>query len=204
MRDPNEMVMCIPIEKLELAKATLSLGSTNLDELIEYKRRGATGDPDDLEKNYSFKQVIPYLVLFNIYEGRVPQIYVMQRLNGGEPRLDGKYTIGAGGHIAEPESIEQGLRRELVEEVGLNPDNMARSLLTVIDSNRTDVDKVHLGIVYCFYGLNLDLDLQPIEVDEDGNKKLKGEWMSLQRIEEIYDKLESWSQITYDYLVNME
>src|ERR1043166_3807419 len=81
-----------------------------------------------MEQDPSFKQLIPYA----IFRFRDPagQEFLFQYTRGkgqGEPRLHAKRSIGVGGHISvddaagssstAPSAYEEGMRRELEEEV---------------------------------------------------------------------------------------
>src|SRR6185295_2395022 len=80
----------------------------------------------------------------------------------GEGRLHSKRSVGVGGHIStvdsetvESESREagnlydEGLRRELAEEVNLDTRYTARCV-GLINDDETPVGQVHLGVVHVF------------------------------------------------------
>src|SRR5438067_13089831 len=76
-----------------------------------------------MEQDPSFKQLIPY-VIFR-YRDAAGQTMLFQYTRGkgqGESRLHAKRSIGVGGHIsaddaAQVSAYEEGMRRELEEEV---------------------------------------------------------------------------------------
>lgn len=190
MGDPNEMVMVVPSKKIRfMTKERHSLVS-HIQTIAEYKRRG------DVENDPEYKQIIPYLVLWDCAPlANNARIFVTHRVANGDERLRGKYSIGTGGHIREPELIEQGMSRELKEEVGIRLQDVTWFLEGILLSDATEVDRVHMGLVYSVYSINgLPKDLKCLE-DE-----LEGEWMTLDEIGKIYDNLESWSQLVFDGL----
>lgn len=185
--DPNEMVMGVP------ALATYMLNKDKyayleaLTNSIEYRRRG------DVEGDHSFKQIIPYVVLWNT-RGNAKKLYVTKRVKAGDPRLLGGYSIGVGGHIRLPEKIQEGLKRELMEEVGLNLSLLPSVFHGVLSSDATEVDRDHIGLVYFVNGVGLPEDLKCLE------EELEGQWMTQEEIRysPVYNKLESWSRIIFD------
>lgn len=99
----------------------------------------------EAEQNTVFKQLIPYVLLRNAANGH---IYATTRL-GGDSRLVGQMSIGLGGHMEVGESFMTCLLRELKEEIGLmEGDVIALRFLGFIYSEGSDVDSVHLGLVY--------------------------------------------------------
>ena len=143
----------------------------------------------EAELDPEFKQIIPYIIV--MYDGK---IWCTHRLNGGDARLAGCYSIGTGGHIDDGERIRDAMWRELDEEIGINESDYIGSVLKgYILDNASAVNSVHLGVVYV---MNINRD--NIECLE--KEKLAGEWITLQQLSELYDegKLESWSMIAAD------
>src|SRR5688572_6425742 len=76
-----------------------------------------------MEQDPSFKQLIPYVIFQYVDSERVTRVFQYTRGKGqGEARLHAKRSIGIGGHISaddanEPSAYEEGMRRELEEEV---------------------------------------------------------------------------------------
>lgn len=78
--------------------------------------------------------------------------------------------MGLGGHIDDGEAIHDALRRELAEEVGLQKDDIANvSFCGYIYSEQSEVDSVHIGMVYRL--LTDREDISCLESD-----KLTGQW----------------------------
>ncbi len=106
------------------------------------------------EKDASYKQVIPYLLVSG--PGRTLACYPRQ---GAEARLHGLWSLGVGGHVDPPDEVrrhgrflwratlEQAARRELAEEFpGVAPPS-EWECLGVINEEETDVGTVHFGVV---------------------------------------------------------
>lgn len=146
----------------------------------------------EAELDPSFKQVIPYVVLR--YQDKV---FCTHRLNGGDARLAGGYSIGTGGHIDSDENVYDGMYRELKEEVGIGMnDIMGYSVNGFILDNSSAVNSVHLGVVISM--VIIRDDIQCLE-----KEKLAGEWLNYKQLKKLYDedKLESWSKIVADNLL---
>ena len=146
----------------------------------------------EAELDPGFKQVIPYVVLR--YQDKV---FCTHRLNGGDARLAGGYSIGTGGHIDNSESVYDGMYRELKEEVGVTDSViMGYSVNGFILDNSSAVNSVHLGIV-----ISMVITTDEIKCLE--TEKLTGEWMNYKQLKKLYDedKLESWSKIVADNLL---
>jgi predicted NUDIX family phosphoesterase len=110
----------------------------------------------DAEQDRRYKQLIPYvLILCN------DRILRYRRGKGGqETRLHGLYSVGIGGHISEEDhglfsnqlGYQEGMRRELMEEVAI--DEMNEATVAVINDDSTDVGFVHFGVVHIMHVAN--------------------------------------------------
>ena len=119
---------------------------------------------ESVETNEEYLQIIPYITLLF---ARTQKPLVMRYVRGkGEQRLDGKYSVGIGGHIEESDSVEadgqtnlantlgMAAYRELFEETYLStggrslfPPLTIEGLIYSGDMpNTTQVDRVHLGV----------------------------------------------------------
>ncbi len=108
----------------------------------------------DAEKDVSYKQIIPYIVL-QTKDLKKTAIYNRQ---GSEQRLHDLWSIGIGGHInpidmeTQTDSFLQiltvGMERELKEELDQRPKSDLPHFVGVISEDITDVGKVHLGAVF--------------------------------------------------------
>ncbi len=104
----------------------------------------------EAEHDKRFKQLIPYVLI--LCEDKI--LRYRRGKGGQEKRLHGLYSVGVGGHISEDDSglfsekqgYKDGMRRELKEEVDIQPQREAA--VAVINDDSTDVGSVHFGIVH--------------------------------------------------------
>ncbi|HEY3861899.1 MAG TPA: hypothetical protein VGO59_08430 [Verrucomicrobiae bacterium] len=104
----------------------------------------------EAENDKRFKQLIPYVLL--VCGGKI--LRYRRGKGGGESRLHGLYSVGIGGHISEEDhglfssdrGYQDGMRRELMEEVGVDVAN--QPALAAINDDSTDVGQVHFGVVH--------------------------------------------------------
>jgi predicted NUDIX family phosphoesterase len=153
---------------------------------------------DAMEKDPSFKQLIPY-VLFR-HTSATGEVSLFQYTRGkgqGEARLHSKLSVGIGGHISADDAAaasvyEEGMRRELDEEVQIDtPYRM--QLVGILNDDLTEVGKVHLGLVHL-----CDVELPRVfpreaEICEAGFRPLPELFGQLERFE-------SWSKICLEAL----
>src|SRR5271170_3575667 len=107
-------------------------------------------DRSEAELDRRYKQIIPYVLL--ICNGRI--LRYRRGKGGGETRLHGLYSVGIGGHISEEDNqlfstnrgYQEGMRRELMEEVAIDAAN--EPPVAAINDDSTDVGYVHFGIVH--------------------------------------------------------
>jgi predicted NUDIX family phosphoesterase len=144
---------------------------------------------DEMERDPSFKQVIPYLVL---RDGE--RYFLMQRTAaGGDPRLHGRYSIGVGGHLNPGDGgLLGGLRREWNEELvaAFVPEF---TLVGLLNDDTTDVGAVHLGAVYV-----ADAAGRPVAIRE--TDKLTGSFVTEHEVAAVADRLETWSRLVFEFL----
>jgi len=142
-----------------------------------------------MERDPSFKQIIPYLVL---RDG--PRWFLMQRTAaGGDERLHHRYSIGVGGHLNPGDGgLLGGLRREWTEELeaAFVP---AFELVALLNDDTTDVGSVHLGAVYV-----ADAGGRPVSIRE--THKLSGAFADEPAVAAVVDRMESWSRLTFEFL----
>lgn len=150
---------------------------------------------EEAEKNPSFRQVIPYVLV------RYGDKYltVTRHQTQGEVRLHNKMSIGIGGHInpidGQPEDLlDAGLRRELSEELAMdNPPGLTNlKLIGVICDNTDEVSRVHLGVVMQW---NV---AEPVSIRE--TDKMDGQYLTSAEISLQRDRLENWSRLIWGTL----
>jgi len=104
----------------------------------------------DAEQDKTHKQLIPYVLILC-----GDKILRYRRGKGGqETRLHGLFSVGIGGHISEEDhglftenrGYQEGMRRELMEEVAIEAEKDAA--VAVINDDSTDVGSVHFGVVH--------------------------------------------------------
>jgi predicted NUDIX family phosphoesterase len=144
----------------------------------------------EAEQDPSHKQIIPYVTL-----RRGSEVFLLRRLKkGGETRLHGLLSIGAGGHIdandAGGDALREGLRRELEEELSI-VDPGEPTLVGIINDDTNSVGSVHLGLFFT-------LEVADAAVRE--TEKLSGEWLPAESLPALAEQMESWSQIALEAL----
>lgn len=188
MRD--EQILGIPREHLFADGSWRGVRPMGADVLLRAARRFGHYRPrSEAEQDPTWKQLIPYLVL---RDG--DRLWLMRRTRaGGDPRLHERYTIGVGGHLnPEDGDVVAGLRREFDEELDA-PWEPAFRLLGVLNDDEDPVGAVHVGLVY-----ETDAAGRPVAIRE--THKLEGAFASMDEVEAVRDRLETWSQLVLDHL----
>lgn len=156
----SERVLVVPAElfrRLGYFQGFNGEVSRYLDELLRpentsYRPRA------DVEKDPGFKQLIPYVIFRHVDAAGTQRVFQYTRGAGqGEGRLHSKRSVGIGGHISSIDAAgngggtpyEEGMRRELEEEVAIDTPYTARCV-GMINDDQTEVGRVHLGVVYLF------------------------------------------------------
>jgi predicted NUDIX family phosphoesterase len=159
-------------------------------ENLSYRPRG------EMEKDPSFKQLIPYMVFRHTDDDGAAWLFQYVRGGGmGEKRLHALRSVGVGGHISTDDAAagsvhdvyRVGMQRELGEEIALDTP-YTETCVGLINDDETPVGRVHLGVVHLF-----DVELPHVSPREPDMLEA-----SFCRIEEILpelDRFESWSQI---------
>lgn len=189
---PDEQILVVPRERL-LPEPVHGFTTKEVADFLTRVRTHGTFRPrGQLEQDPSMKQIIPYLI---VRHGE--RVFLFQRtISGGEERLHGKYSIGVGGHInrgdveGADDLVAAGLRRELDEELIVNGSWRAR-LVGVLNDDTNPVGQVHFGLVHV-----VDVDSPRILVRESDT--LSGRLAGAQEIRQLYDRMETWSQLILD------
>ena len=156
-----------------------------------------------LEGDYDFRQVLPISIFVH---GN--KVWAYERTSkGGESRLHSKIAVAVGGHwdmadltlvngiIDLKASLSEAMRRELNEEVLLSSKVVSTEVLkNKICCSETDVDKVHMAVVYVH-----QLDGEGIESAEDQLKTIG--FVSPSELLEGDYNLETWAKIICEILV---
>lgn len=145
----------------------------------------------NMENDPSYKQIIPYLV----FEYNKTYFLMRRRSTASEQRLKNKFSLGIGGHIRQEDLTSCNLidwaQREFHEEVAYQGTLLA-SPLGLINDDSNAVGQVHLGFVFLLRGNCPDISIR--------SEHKEGRLVSLDDCKTMYDDLESWSQLVFDYL----
>ncbi|MBC8439400.1 MAG: phosphoesterase [Deltaproteobacteria bacterium] len=191
----NESVLCIKKDLLPASwVCKKSIVPLELDDFIE-KCCSAGFEfivRSDAEKDVSYKQIIPYIVL-QTKDLKKTAIYNRQ---GSEQRLHDLWSIGIGGHInpidmeTQNDSFLQiltvGMERELKEELDQWPKKDLPFFVGVISEDVTDVGKVHLGAVFRILTSTPEKFLP-------GSELFQFTWEKTRNLEQL--NLELWSKL---------
>lgn len=106
----------------------------------------------EAEQDKRYKQLIPYVLI--LCNGKI--LRYRRGKGGQETRLHGLFSVGIGGHISEEDHglfntndrgyYEEGMRRELLEEVDIDADHAPA--VALINDDSTEVGYVHFGVVH--------------------------------------------------------
>jgi predicted NUDIX family phosphoesterase len=157
----------------------------------------------EMERDPSFKQLIPYVVFQHRDQAGRRLLFHYTRGRGqGEGRLHLKRSIGVGGHISiddargDSPAYDEGMRRELAEEVEIASSYRERCI-GLINDDQTEVGRVHLGVVHVF-----DLDAPAVRPREDD--LAQAGFAPLETLLEDFESFETWSQICLKALLELE
>ena len=188
----DEQVFVVPRSAVLDDARWYGLRTDDLDAFVAALERDGRYEPRaEMERDPSFKQVIPYLVL---RDGE--RLFLMQRTTaGGDPRLHGRYSIGVGGHLNPGDGgVLGGLRREWAEELVADFVPEFR-LVGLLNDDTTEVGAVHLGAVYV-----ADAAGRPVAIRE--TDKLTGSFVGADDVAAVADRLETWSRLVFEFLVS--
>ena len=197
----DELVFAVPAEEiwniLTYNEQGLIYGSKNTLKMII--RKGVFRKRNEMEEDPSYKQIIPYAVISNN-----ESFYLFRRTSGQtEKRLQDLLSLGIGGHMNPSGSIESEekylmdeLKREFFEEVRLFNGCSIEEIefIGFINDDTIPVGKVHIGLLY-------DIHVSNKEVYVNERDKMTAEWIDKSRLAEFYDRMETWSRITYDFYI---
>jgi predicted NUDIX family phosphoesterase len=191
-----EKVLAIPASCLwdRIAYVNKGLITENIDQITRLVARcGVFVDRSEAEVDPAYKQIIPYAVI----RQAAGSFFLLQRKSTqSEQRLHNKFSIGVGGHINPSEVasgsdlIREGLTREVREELYIAP-GYREHLVGLINDDTTDVGRVHLGVLF-------ELDTISPDVRVRETHKMDGAWALIGDLGQIYESLETWSQIVFD------
>jgi predicted NUDIX family phosphoesterase len=129
------------------------------------------------------------------YRDSAGQTLLFQYTRGkgqGEARLHAKRSIGIGGHIsaddaAQASAYDEGMRRELEEEVSIDTPYQSR-LAGLINDDESEVGRVHLGVVHL-------IDVEQPAVQPRESEIIDAGFRPVGELLADLVKFETWSQI---------
>ncbi|MFL5674492.1 MAG: DNA mismatch repair protein MutT [Chloroflexota bacterium] len=186
----GELVYVVPRAAVPDKANWYGIRTDKLDEFVAALERDGRYEPRDaMERDPSFKQVIPYLVL---RDGE--RYFLMQRTAAGrDERLHGLYSIGVGGHLNPGDGgLLGGLEREWHEELVADFVPTFR-LVALLNDDTTEVGAVHVGAVYV-----ADAEGRPVAIRE--TDKLTGGFADPAEVRTVSDRMETWSRLVFDLL----
>jgi predicted NUDIX family phosphoesterase len=151
---------------------------------------------DQVEKDPSFKQLIPYMIFLHADPSGRRTVFQYTRGAGmGEGRLHRKHSVGVGGHISTVDAAangggnpyDEGMRREMDEEVAVETPYRVRCV-GLINDDETEVGRVHLGVVHLF-------DVERPAVRPRETDLLEWGFRPVETILADLSGFETWSQI---------
>jgi len=156
------------------------------------------------EPDPSHKQLIPYCIFRVKGSEDTPTRYLhyTRGKSGGESRLHASGSVGIGGHINPIDQREDhlgmktymaGVEREIDEELNITGHH-TNTIFALLNDDSNSVGEVHLGVVHL-----IDLENDGVKANEDAIANLGLVTMDELR-GELYDRLETWSQLCVDVL----
>lgn len=151
---------------------------------------------EEAEESNEYQQVIPYI----IFKHR-DKFFLYEYLKGAsELRLHHNYMLGVAGHINPTDGdkediIKEGMMKEWNEEVEYKGNIINKLLIGILNDERRDVERVHIGLIYIFEG-----DSPEIKVKE--KHKMKGKLMTIEEMKPFIGngKDFGWASLIYPYL----
>jgi len=159
-------------------------------------------DEDEAEKNPDFKELIAYCLLFT----RDKKLFTYRRSKKDEAypekRLQGKWSIGVGGHIEPTDHSGTGLiltslLREIPEEIRMNGRIKSIELLGGINDDLDSVGKDHFGLLMKVFTTSHS-------ISPDGQEITTGYSMNPEEIRNLFQQeknnVENWTQICFPHI----
>lgn len=202
----NELVLAVSRDALDVGTTSgifpIDLNSIDSEAYALLPRHIADNKSDSsVALGKLFPQILGYVQLVN-EQGEI----LSYARKGKEKGLHGLRSIGVGGHVSHEELvtaiyrsdnptqlpkltelIQLGLRRELLEEVGIDIGTfMEANQLLVSDSNITS--QVHVG-------LPMQLNVIEAAIILEESEFLDARWITIEELKATVDIYEPWSQL---------
>ncbi len=192
----QEHIICIKSSKVNHHQHGFVDYKLNLADLM-------LGQRASLEKDEDFRQVLPISIF--IHNSKV---WAYERTSkGGESRLHNKVAVAVGGHwdidditiengaINLESSLDKAIQRELAEEIHLTSTIIkTHKLPKMICADETEVDRVHMGMVYVH-----EIDGEDIQSAEDQLKTIG--FVSPKELLSGKYNIEVWARIICEILI---
>ncbi len=193
----EERVLCFPRKLLDELGAFqgLSLEIQKYLPAITASKHIVYLNRTEAEQDKRYKQLIPYVLIIC-----GDKVLRYRRGRGGqEQRLHGLYSIGIGGHISEEDhglfskgpGYEEGMRRELLEEVAV--EETTAPAVGLINDDSTDVGSVHFGVVHL-----MRVDTEAVAGRRSGI--VAPEFVPIAAAAKAASEYESWSRFCLEHL----
>ena len=207
----NELVLAVSREALDVGTTSgifpIDLNSIDSEAYALLPRHIADNKSDSsVALGKLFPQILGYVQLVN-EQGEI----LSYARKGKEKGLHGLRSIGVGGHVSHEELvtaiyrsddptqlpkltelIQLGLRRELLEEVGIDISTYTEvNQLLVSDSNITS--QVHVG-------LPMQLNVVESDISLEESEFLDACWISVEELKATVDIYEPWSQLIIQHM----
>jgi len=171
----------------------------NSDALKMIVQKGLFRKRNELEKDPSFKQIIPYAIISN-----KESFYLFKRTSRqAEKRLHNKFSLGVGGHM-NPGNLKEPneqyfineLKRELFEEVRLLNGCLIEDIefIGLINDDTIPVGRVHIGLLY-----NIHVSNKNVVINE--TDRMTADWIDKPDLAEFYEGMETWTKIIFDFYI---
>lgn len=217
MSSNGREILVVPRETLFSGNKYFEKGFVSVEEydfgrVINENFRYLSRNPE-LENNPSFKQIIPYVWIYNPQEKKF-LIYRREKRQKEnrefvEKRLHGKWSCGLGGHIDkgddESNIIYDAMMRELKEEVFMEKYPSPRIVGYFNDDTKSKekgkvlVGEVHFGVLAIAETTYAVLRQKEDEVTEE-------KFLSASELEDFLtsegDNVETWTQVTWPAVKN--
>lgn len=163
-------------------------------------------DRDLVEEDENWLQIIPYITFIS------NESVLTYRRAGSEKRLDGKVSIGIGGHVNiddDPDhpflAFLQGAAREIKEEVGMDMplDPLKDRIAGLIYDPSNPVGRVHLGVSII---IRVPEDIAQRMINDAADDMHAPAWVPIKDFSATFatDPVETWSRFVFSEILRSQ